>query len=252
MIRGIYTSATGMGIEQLKQETITNNIANSSTVGYKKDTAVFQSFPDMLLARLGKEKDEATAEFVGKTNLGALVGDVVTSYKDGLLEETGNKFNLAISGDGFFVVETPQGERFTRDGNFTLNSEGYLVTQDGYRVKTENGYILVKENDLQVTASGEVFTNGQLVGKLRVQAFDNPNQLKKEGQNLFAIGSQVNLKDAENYSIHQNYLEKSNINLVEEIVELMTVVRAFEANQKLIQAQDDLLGKSVNELGSLR
>ena len=252
MIRGLYTAATGMGIQQLKQETITNNLANVSTVGYKKDTTVFQSFSDMLLARVGQNLGQKEAEFIGKSNFGALVGDIVTDFKGGSLEDTGNPLNLALVGEGFFTVETPAGRRYTRDGNFTLDREGYLTTQNGYRVLSNAGQVFVGEGDLTIKQNGEIYLDDQRRGSMLLTAFENPETLRKIGQNLYSPNDQTKPRISDGTTVVQSFLEKSNINMVDEMIELMSVTRTFEANQKLIQAHDEILQKGVNEVGSLK
>jgi len=252
LIRGIYTAATGMGIQQLKQETITNNLANVSTAGYKKDTTVFQSFSDMLMTQIGQKLDKKDVQFIGKTNFGALVGDIVTDFRDGFLEDTGDPLNFALAGDGFFTVETPEGNRYTRDGNFSLDREGFLVTQNGHRVQSNQGHVFIGEGDFVVKENGQISVDEQDRGVLSVTSFENPDTLKKIGQNLYAPNDQTEQGAAVNTKVFQNHLEKSNINMVDEMIELMSVVRTFEANQKLIQAQDEMLQKSVNEVGSVR
>lgn len=247
MLKGIYTSALGMAVLTKRQEASANNLANVNTSGYKKETVVARSFPEMLIYRLHDPAVQGQKPpFVGNLSMGLSIDDIVTDYTAGFYKETGNPLELAIMGEGYFVVDTPQGERYTRNGVFNLSPEGRLVTIDGYPVQGQNGEILVEKGDFSVDESGRVFLNGKLVDKLRIVSFPAP--LAKEGSSLFRGEEPV---EVENPKIAQGFVEESNVNAIEEMVNMINLMRAYEANQKVIQTEDSTLEKAVNEVGRI-
>ena len=140
MIRGLYTGASGMIAESMRTDVTSNNLANANTAGFKKDVAVMKDFASMLITRIN---DGAEAPVIGSLGIGAGVDEVATMHSMGAVRTTGNDFDLALEGKGFFAVETPRGIRYTRNGTFVKNARNELVTQDGYRVLGENGPITI-------------------------------------------------------------------------------------------------------------
>jgi flagellar basal-body rod protein FlgF len=254
LIRGLYISASGMTAQELNQNRVTNNLANANTVGFKKDVHVFRTFQEVLLERVNRlPSGNRERNVIGITNQGTMVDETRTDYSDGLLQETGKPLDMAIIGQGMFTVETPQGLRFTRDGSFQLNSEGYLVTATGDYVLGYQGPINLADEVVHLTPEGElVAEDGWVIDQLLIADFEDWERLTKAGDNYFVVPDDINLMPAQDITLKPGFLEKANINLVEEIVDLITVTRIYEANQKAIQAQDEILGKSVNELGALR
>jgi flagellar basal-body rod protein FlgF len=253
MIRGLYTAARGMSVEQKKQETISNNMANSTTVGFKKDITLTRSFPELLTLKV-KNGEKTTVGFSGQ---GALLDSVVTRHSPGSLEGTGQALDFALGGStAFFKVLAPQGIRYTRDGRFSLDSDGFLVNSDGcFVLDTENNRLSLQSDRVKVDADGVIWSGEgdekQRVGQLAVPVFDDLGGLEKRGQTLFeAVNAEpVGLGTGQ---VRQGFLEQSNINLISEMVNMISVMRTYEANQKALQAQDEILGKSVNEVGNLR
>lgn len=246
MLKGIYTAASGMVAETIRTDVIANNLANASTTGYKKDLAVNKSFGDLLLSKLeGKEAPEE----IGGVGSGVFVDQVVPTFAFGVFRDTGNTLDLALEGDGFFAVETPNGERYTRDGAFHLDQEGYLVTADGHQVLGENGPINLAGTNFKsivINANGQIFVEQNQVASLRVVDFADKKALQKEGNSLWiGNGAAENAKA----QIRQGTLESSNVNTVTEMVNLITATRAYEISQKMIQTQDSSLDKAVNEVG---
>ncbi len=247
MLRGIYTSALGMAVLTRRQEASANNLANVNTSGYKKETVVARSFPEMLIHRLNDPTvTTGTPPLVGNLSTGLQIHDIVTDYSAGFYKESGNPFELALMGEGYFVVNTPQGERYTRNGVFNLSPEGKLVTIDGYPVQGKKGEIVVGKGDFNVDESGQVFVNGKLVDKLHIVSFASP--IVKEGSSLFRGEEPV---EVENPKIAQGFVEESNVNAIEEMVNMINLMRAYEANQKVIQTEDSTLEKTVNEVGRI-
>ncbi len=251
MIRGLYTAASGMMVEAARQEQITNNLSNSETVGFKKDLALQQARPEYQVVRVGSVSGVQDNKVVGSLGMGSLIDKIYTSYEQGALLQTDRNLDLAISGEGFFTVETPQGVRYTRNGSFSLDSERFLVTAQGFRVLGENGPLQLGEGDVRVDEAGMVFLGEVPQARLRLTGFTDNSQLRKAGDSLFAAGE--NAEGAPfNGQIKSGLLESSNVDVLQEMVRMLAAMRAYETNQRAIQAHDDMLGKAVNEVGSLR
>lgn len=188
---------------------------------------------------------------IGNFSYGIHESRVATSFEQGSVEPTGNNLDLAIEGKGFFTIEAPQGERYTRNGEFTRSADGYLVTAEGYKVMGDNGEIKLDGNNITINEKGEVHSDGDLVDKLKLVDFQNYDMLQKEGDALLktadASAPDVQFEGA----VQQGSLESSNVNSVKEMVEMLTVLRAYEANQKVIKIHDELLGRSVNDIGKV-
>lgn len=276
MLRGLYTGATGMIAQQARIDAVANNLANVDKTAYKKDIAVFKAFPDMIIRR---QNDDGvgivpagsydTMPFVGKLGTGVELNEVYTDFDQGSLQKTENSFDFALEGRGFFTVMTERGERYTRDGAFTVNKDGNLVTHNGNLVMGENGIISLQQNNFMVNEKGEILVNMALsleprdvvgmanndweqpvvIDKLKIVDFENIREIKKEGDSLWKeteySGPPVPPKE---YKIVQGFLEKSNVNAVREMVDMIEVQRSYEANQKTIMTQDQTLGRLINEV----
>jgi flagellar basal-body rod protein FlgF len=279
MIRGWYTGASGMAAQQIRLDAIANNLANVDTDGYKKDIAVHKAFPELLLRRMNDDGvylqpfgSSDLAPVVGKVGLGVEMNELFTEFSQGAMKETESDFDLALDGQGFLSVSTPYGERYTRNGSFTLGKEGYLETKEGYPVLGENGPIKVKANNFKVDAQGRIFVNRALqddpnllvskennawedtvlLDRLKVVGFDKPRFLQKQGSSLYASnlesGEARTLGAGEKPKVVQGFVEAANVNPVTEMVQMIEVNRAYEANQKTIQTEDSTLGKLINEV----
>ncbi len=258
MLKGLYTAYSGMINEQNRMDTLTNNLANSATTGFKKEGATSQSF-DSVLAYKIKDTSEAmnVSRQIGVNTPGVKIGENYTCYDQGGFQETGNTFDLALSGDGFFAIEftNKAGEvstKYTRDGSFTLNKDGYLVTKDGDYVLGEDGRIQLDPlQETTIDASGTIYQNDNtIVDKIRVDDFADYNYLEHYGENYYqpVEGAEI-IEDS--VSVNSGYLEMSNVQVVTEMVNMIAVTRAYETNQKIVQAYDDTLDISVNQLGKL-
>ncbi|WP_029488331.1 flagellar hook-basal body protein [Candidatus Epulonipiscium viviparus] len=254
MVRGLYTAATGMQVQTRRMDVISNDLANSNTTAYRKDYAVVEAFDEVLMKRLdGINEPPWRYKDLGTVMNGAKVADIYTDFRPGNLILTGISNNLAINGLGFFRVETPNGERLTRDGSFTVNGDGVLVTAEGYPVLGENGQIalgrtfLNEGREMQVLPDGQVVLNTVTINTIDIVNVDDPQLLVKEADNLFdATGLQLN---PINSLIEQGYLESSNVNPVNAMVDMISVSRAYEANQRMVQIHDELVGRAVNDVG---
>ncbi len=250
MIRGLYTSAAGMLAEMTRNDVAANNLANVNTTGYKKDTAVFETFPEVLVKRMeNPEPGQLTNKTIGKLGQGIIVDEVVTIHTQGPVKQTTNPLDFAINGDGYFVVQTTGGERYTRNGAFTLDQDGYLTTSEGNYVLGQKGRIKVAGDEVTVDKQGQISVDGTVVDQFRLVSFNDTQQLMKQGDSLFNGGQPV---AGFNGQVIQNAVEASNVNPVTEMVDLITIMRAYEANQKMIQAHDQTLGQAINEVAKVR
>jgi len=255
MVRGLYTAYTGLLNQQYRMDTITNNLANSATTGYKKEGATSQSFDELMITKLKDSSEGYLDRRIGHTTLGVKIGENYTDYTQGSLRLTENTCDVALAGDGFFEIsfKNKAGEeslKYTRDGSFTLTKEGYLVTKDGDFVQGVNGNIRLDTNaEIVIDTMGRVLENGEMVDKIKLVDFEDYNYLRKYGENMYQPVEGATEREA-TATFRQGYLEQSNVNVISEMVEMITIARAYEANQKFVQTADDTLGKDVT-LGSL-
>ncbi|RAP73965.1 flagellar hook-basal body protein [Paenibacillus montanisoli] len=285
MLRGLYTAASGMISQQHRHDTVTNNISNLNTPGYKQKSAVTHSFPDMLLRLSGVEEGGGRA--VGKLNTGVFAEESIQINLQGDLMQT-NRFSdfaivsdievpgmnfdasgKAMSADGsyvfqpqaFFTVQNTNGEtRYTRDGQFKLDDEGYLTLPDGSRVlgADEQPFRLpdgMTFNQLVLTSGNQLVDpmTGASAGQLLITRVENPNMLIREGDGKFRVGDDAAgirpIGANDRVELKQGYVERSNVDSAQSMVDLMSAARAYEANQKVIQFYDKSLDKAVNEIG---
>jgi len=267
MWRGLYTAAAGMITETKRTDTIANNLANVNTTGFKRDEAVSGEFAPMLIRRINDTKADSSdvttfkqfhlglqAPVVGTLGLGSYIDEIATDHAQGNMETTGNPLDLAIAGDGYFAIQTNQGVRYTRDGNFYKSATGQLQNVRGQAVLGTNGQpIVIPANATRVNfgAKGQVYADNQLIGQLQFVSFGPDRRaVLKQGDNLYypQAGAQPVPAGGE---IQQGMLERSNSNVVSEMVELINNYRIYEAGSKAVQTQDSMLDKSVNNVGRL-
>jgi flagellar basal-body rod protein FlgF len=211
--------------QQRKLDVIANNLANTDTPGFKGDIL---SFDDTL-------KATRTIDFT-----------------QGPLRQTGNKLDVAIQGEGFFQVLTPQGIRYTRDGNFTLDSNGEIITQQGFPVMGDGGPIAIPitGNDIGISQTGDIEVDGATIDRFKVVTFADLNKLDKQGNSLFVYqGPQTDQRPATQATVHQGALEQPNTAVVKEMSKMVETMRLFEAYQKVIQSFDETDTKAINEIG---
>ncbi len=279
MLRGIYTGASGMQAQQHRLDALSNNLANVDVTGYKKDTSVHKAFPEMLMRRFDDNGVHRfpfgsvdTTPIVGKIGTGVEYNESFTVFTQGTLKQTENPFDMALENEGFFSIKTNNGERYTRNGSFILGKEGYLLTKEGYQVLGENGPIQIKANNFTIDEEGNVFQNldfandperlvsmeentwddTELVDRIKIVSFSGHGDrfIKKQGNSLWTAteesGTAKIMNGLDRPKVRQGFLEGSNVNPVSEMVNMIEVNRAYEANQKVISTQDSLLDKLIN------
>mgnify|MGYP000008410235 FL=1 len=255
MVRGLYTAYTGMMNQQARLDVITNNLANASTVGYKKEGSTSQAFDSMYTQKIKDGSEGYINRRIGKESLGVKIGETYTDYTQGSFKVTGNTLDLALEGTGFFNIEYASksgntSTKYTRDGSFSINNEGMLVTEDGDYLLGENGHIQIPSGaEVVVDELGNVYADEKLVDKIKLSDFEDYNYLKKFGENLYTAVDGATEKTGDG-KVRQGYLEMSNISVISEMVEMITVSRAYESSQKVVQTMDSSLEKAVN-LGKL-
>ncbi len=244
-----------MVTEQKRLDVIANNLANSATVGYKKEGVTSQSFNEHLAVKIRDASVDWRKEKIGTLSLGVKIGEVYTDYKDGSLRETGNTFDFAIDGDGFFAVSYTNKDgvtstQYTRAGQFTVTNEGYVVDPDGNHLMANGGFlqIPVDAGEVRVDLSGGVYADGQYIDTITLTDFEDYDYLKKFGETRCFPVNGAREKEASGL-IRQYYTEQSNVNVVSEMVNMITITRAYEAGQKVIQTIDGTLEQAANSIG---
>ncbi len=236
MIQGLYTAASGMAAHQARIDVLANNLANVDTPGFKADLITIDQsvIPDNL-----------TSDIVAPAST-VEPGRPGMNLAPGALKTTGNPLDLAIIGPGLFVVETPQGERYTRAGNFVRDGRGYLATQDGFRVLGTDGPVSVPDTGFRVDAGGRVAEGSTL----RIVGGESFAGLVKVGAGLFATAEGAAAPtEVAGATVVQGQLEGSNVNVVMSMVEMLATMRTYEAYQKTIQALDQTVGQAATDLG---
>ena len=240
MVKGLYTAYTGMINEQNRLDILSNNLANADTNGYKKEGATNQTFADELAIKIKDTSSYGMPQKLGTMSMGVHIGETYTDYSQGNFRVTDNATDFALDGDGFFAIAYTDkagntSVKYSRDGAFVVNTAGYQVDP--------NVPITVDEK-------GNIFQNNQQVGTIGVVDIADYNYLAKYGENMYDL---VNggVRQASTAKVTQGCIESSNINVVSEMVNMITISRAFQAGQKVINAVDETLDKAVNQVGKV-
>lgn len=238
-------------VAQTDVDNIANNLANVSTSGFKQTLLQVQSNDPMAISRNQTEPgNHSVSAPVGDLGMGSQVFDTPTSFEQGALQQTGNPLDVAINGDGFFTIQTPQGVRYTRDGAFVRNAQGLLSTHDGNLVLGQNGGpVNLPQGDISVSPDGSVSVDGAVADKLQLTSFGNLHNLGKQGGNLF-YDNGANPQTSTTSSVSEGYLEGSNANVVRSMVDLITAQRWFEANEKSVQTEDTATSQALQTVGN--
>ncbi len=258
MVKGLYTAYTGLRNEQNRMDIMTNNLANASTVGFKKEGSTSQSFDSVLAYKL---KDASVglgnAQYLGVNNPGVKVGENYIDYTQGSFRITNNTFDFALDGDGFFAIEYTNlaketSTKYTRAGNFTLNNQGFLVTNDGdYVLDTNNRRIQLNPLlEADITTDGVISQNGRRVAQILVTDFEDYDYLERFGETFFQPieGAKTTNSTA---LINSGCLEMANVQVISEMVNMISITRQYESNQKILQTYDRSLDIAVNNLGKV-
>ena len=278
MFKGFYTATTGMIAQQRRTEMLSNNIANASTPGYKADQSTVRAFPNMLLSAIEKNGkanlqngfNPMSVQQIGTLGTGVYMQETIPDYTQGQLVQTDLKSDVAlvdeylpVRGDGsrtgglYFRLQTDGQEAYTRNGNFTVDSQGSLVTSGGnYVLSTTGELIRVTSDDYTITEDGRVLENNELIAQIDVAYVEDPDRLIKQDNGLYYTedGNELTSAYDDNdiaFSMRQGYIEQSNVDAGSTMTEMMSAYRSFEANQKMLQAYDRSMDKAVNEIGKV-
>jgi flagellar basal-body rod protein FlgG len=278
VVKGIYTAASGMRAQQWRLDAVANNLANVDTDGYKREQVSFKANPEMLIRRLDDDGvwrhpfgSADVMPIIGKLGTGVELNEIFVVQTQGAFKETQSDYDAALEGKGFFTVTTPYGERYTRNGSFQLGKEGYLETKEGYPVLGANGPIRIQANNFKIDKDGNIWINAAyadnpetmisrednewgevvLLDTLRLVGFERERYLKKMGSSFYRAdefsGDPIELDVDNRPRVHQGFTEAANVEPVTEMVQMIEVNRAYEANQKVIQSHDSLLGTLINQ-----
>ena len=250
---GMTSLVQAAGVIEHKMETVSNNLANVNTVGFKEDQPSFREVlstvqriaPESLEERFLSH--EYLDDYVGMDKSAVVVDEVGKNFEPGRMRSTGNDLDFALANEGFFTIATPQGERFTRAGNFQLDSTGRVVTNDGFPVLGNNGAITIKEGSVHVNESGQLSVDGIILDSFHLVRFRNQDNLQKFGQGFFAP---ININDvpipSDEIRIQQGMLEDSNVNSMLEMTRMITATRAYESVHRALSRIDKLDEKAIS------
>lgn len=262
--KGIYSAVSGAMAQSSRLDTIANNLANTNTTSFKKDRQVFSEY----LTSFEKQDDlirvpripasiESFYDMQGGDTAYVNPKGTFTNFEQGALRSTGSLLDTAIEGKGFFQVLTPQGLRFTRNGGLQIDTTGRLVTKEGHPIlrdgqqDPEQRVIRVTSQNITISHAGDVFDAGNLVGRLAVTEFANRDDLQKVGSSFYMAREGAQPAPSPESRVHQGFLEASNVNVVEEMTDMITANRVFEATQQAIKASDQMDDKLINQVGKV-
>lgn len=273
MLRGLYTAASGLNAEMMEQDVVANNIANANTVGFKKDTAVLDAFPSRLLERIHDRMDQPTAPLpplppivaqnlppqpLGFMGQGVEAAGTATQFTGGPMTSTNEPLDFALEGNGLFAVQKADGSMaYTRAGNFTVNDDKDLCTLNGDLVMGRNTQpIRVDGKSVVVDTGGLVKVDGEEVGSMQIVGYD-PAHFTKAGDNLYLRHDDdfEGIDDMQKgtppgVKVMQGYIEQSNVEVVTEMVHMISLMRAYEENTKAITMQDETLSQLITSVGT--
>ncbi len=279
MIRGIYTSAAGMLVETMRQDQVANNLANVDTTGFKQDGMVFKELPAMRIRRVNDGQLYPPRPIyryprIGKIGTGSIVDETYTRWEAGSMSYTGNELDVSLDNEkAFFIVEGRNGIRFSRDGSWTLDDEGFLRDHNGYYIlgeqigsEAQNSGVIISDDGTvnanfqriqvglgvkcTIDEEGRVLLDNEAQFRVVTGTASERRAFRKEGANKFvrAFGDVTRAET----NFLPGYLEKPNFSVVEEMVKMIEISRAYEANSKVIQSHDNLLDKCVNNVGATK
>ncbi|GIL16689.1 MAG: flagellar basal-body rod protein FlgF [Oligoflexia bacterium] len=264
--KGIYTALSGAMAQAQRLDTIANNIANVNTPAFKRDQQVFQEYltanekpPSVIQVPRVPASVESFYDMQGGDKSYVDAAGTYTDFSQGGLKSTGNALDVAIDGKGFFEIATPNGVRFTRHGSFSIDGNGQLVTRDGHPVlgagepgaDPASRVIRSQGGQIAISDAGEIFENGNLIGKLSLVNIPDADQLQKVGNSLYQFkpNAAPEMTNVERPNLKQGFVEASNVNVVQEMTDMITATRTFESTQKAISAYDSMSDKLINVVG---
>ncbi|MFP4416255.1 MAG: flagellar basal-body rod protein FlgF [Chitinivibrionales bacterium] len=241
MIQGIYLATQAMTIQTQKQDQVANNLANLNTAGFKQSSLFARAY----------QRTVADEKLHPYANREIKADECLVDYREGQMRKTGSPLDVMIKGSGFFTAMTSEGVRYTRNGNFALDPDGFLIAFDGSKVLGKEGFIRFDgKGDIRINERGEIYQGEQHKGTLRIADFRKPYRLLREQNTMLRpqLPDNPEIQSA-GFTVNQGYLEGSNVELIKNMVAMISSQRAFEADSKALQAQDQTLDKAVNQIG---
>jgi len=248
MLQGLYAAATGMRAIEMRQAVAANNIANVDTPGFKRQETLVKGFYPVLLDRMQRP---AWLDHRDGPGGGVAVEQTFSDLTSGFIRRTGDPLHIALAGPGYLAVETPEGERFTRCGKLGIDVTGDLVTPEGYKVQSMTGApINVAGGRIEIDEDGRVLADGEAVGQLRLVEFEDPRRLVRQGHTLYAAPEDAPRSEATDTRVVAESLEASNVQLPFEMLQMIVGLRAYAANQKVINAFDETMRRLIEQVAA--
>lgn len=244
MPTAVELSEIGMINDMKLLDVISHNLANAGTPGFKRDVAVTLGFEKLLSAEISNQ----LSGFVSDELQLAPGVQLLVDHAAGALQRTGNPLDLAIEGDAFFEVLTEFGTRYSRVGAFHVDGDGRLVDSRGFAIAGVEGDILLSGGDVTIDRDGSVFENGAYAGQLKLVTFEDPSVLVKEGRGLLRASDEAIVRPGEDSGVRQGYQEASNVEVMQEMVRLMTTIRHFETTSRVLKGYDDMLNTAISTI----
>jgi flagellar basal-body rod protein FlgF len=237
MLKGIFSTLSGKFVTERRMEIVSNNIANAATPGYKTTRPVFNVE--------SSESTVANSNELQKTYINVL--DSYIHFSEAPLVESGNKLDIGIEGDGFFVISSKDGNMYSRNGQFAINKERKLVTLEGMPVLGQSGEITLEGKDIKIEGDGSIFVDNAFIDKLKIADFKDKKDLRNYGSSLFVNINKDNLETtSETCTVKQGFYESSNVDVIKEMIEMMSTLRAYESYTKVDQFFNDMMSKLIN------
>ena len=254
MIRGLYTATSGMIVQQKRQENVANNLANAETPSFKEQTVLVKSDDKVNVIK----SEKAENEIVGNISLGSEIDGVKTDFAQGLITETGKELDYAIDGNAFFRIVDETGQNgFSRNGSFNIDGAGNLINSQGHYLIGKNASNSMTEKinllDTEFTIKGDgriVDRDNNLQYTMMISDFSNYDDLENIGNGVYINNKNTEVIEGD-FRLVQGFKENSNVNVLDEMVKMIEISRAFESNQRVVQSIDEMLSKAVNEVGKL-
>lgn len=238
MLKGIYRTLSGKAVTERRMDMVANNIANSLTPGYKASRPMFRVVDDTMASQPAGESEKQGNSYTLNSYI---------NFTEAALVESGNRLDLGIEGDGFFVVSLNGKNMYTRNGQFTLNQEKKLVTMDGSPVMGEGGNIVIDGADVKIESDGTIYVDKKYADKIRIVTFDDKTGLKNYGKSLFINTDEKAMeKTPEKFSLKQGFYEASNVDVIKEMIEMMSTLRAYESYTRVDQFFSEMMNKLIN------
>ena len=261
MVSGIDAAASGMIAQQYNIDVISNNLANANTAGFKELIPVFKNISDINISEKNKEEKSFsdTNKVIGTLSSGSVLDSTILDLQQGSMKKTDNNLDFAIEGKGFFAVGGNNGDCYTRNGCFSLNEEGTLVTKDGNPVLSDGGAPIKIDtntnsiNKINVTQDGKIFFDKKEVGKLKIVEFNNPEDLTAVGNALYKTSSEdIKPVESQTSRVNQGFIEGSNSNVIGTMINTISATRTYETLAKIVKTTEATLEKSVNDVGRVK